>query len=384
MISLKKSAILFLGCWLLVPSLTWGQELHQEFQEIVKAEVLEIVAEYERPITGTTASTTVQEMRIILLEGEKEGEVVRLENDLILLRKGDKIFVNRLQAIDGTEFFVFKDVERRTPLIVLGIVFVGLVLWLSRWQGVRALFSLGVSIGAVIFLLIPALLKGWSPAWASLLIAGLVLAVTLFFTHGFKPRVVITFIGTFTAVGATCLIAWLSVTWMRFTGFGDDASVYLNFATDGKIDLVGLLLGGIIIGLLGVLDDVAITQASVVEELKGANASFGFKDLYERALSVGRDHVGSLVNTLALAYVGAALPMLLLYSFSSASPLTLLNQEVIAAEVVRVIVGSIGLLLAVPFTTLLAAWYFKDKEVCRCENGEHHHGHSHSHTHHRL
>lgn len=379
MSGLKKLAAIFLWVFFLLPNLVAAQEVHQEFQEVVKAEVLEIVNEYERPITGTTASTTVQEMRIVLMEGEKNGEVVRLENDLLILGEGDKIFVNRLQSIEGNEYYVFKDVERRGPLLILVVVFMALVVWLSRWQGVRALISLGISIGAVLFLLIPALLAGWSPALAALVVAGLVLAVTLFFTHGFKPRVVITFIGTFGAVAVTCLIAWVWTTWMRFTGFGDDASVYLNFATNGTIDLVGLLLGGIIVGLLGVLDDVAITQASVVEELKAANPNFSFSDLYERALRVGRDHVGSLVNTLALAYAGAALPMLLLYSFSASSPITLLNQEVIAAEVLRIMVGSIGLILAVPFTTAMAAWYFRNKEIGHLEDGgHHHHGHSHA------
>lgn len=376
--SSKKWLTLFLWSFLVLPSLVGAQEVHQEFQEVVKAEVLEVVDEYERPITGTTASTTVQEMRIILLEGKREGEVVRLDNDLLLLEPGDKIFVNRLQSIDGSEYYTFKDVERRGPLAVLVVLFISLVVWLSGWQGVRAVISLGISIGAILFLLIPALLAGWSPALASLLIAGLVLAVTLFFTHGIKPRVVITFIGTFGAVAVTCLIAWIWTTWMRFTGFGDDESVYLNFATDGTIDLVGLLLGGIIIGLLGVLDDVSITQASVVEELRAANPAFTFRDLYNRALKVGRDHVGSLVNTLALAYAGTALPMLLLYAFSASSPLILLNQEVIAAEVLRIMVGSIGLILAVPFTTAMAAWYFHDKTVVVSAGGHGHHHHHHA------
>lgn len=378
MTSFKNLGYLLVGCFLLLPVLVMAQEVHQEFQEVVKAEVLEVVKEYERPITGTTASTTVQEMRIILLQGRNEGEVVRLENDLLVLEVGDEIFVNHQRSIDGTEYYVFKDIERRGPLLVLVAVFMALVIWLSRWQGVRAIISLALSIGAILFLLIPVLLAGWPPALAALLVAGLVLAVTLFFTHGFKPRVVITFIGTFGAVAVTCLIAFIWTTWMRFTGFGDDESVYLNFATGGTIDLVGLLLGGIIVGLLGVLDDVAITQASVVEELKSANPKFGFKDLYERALRVGRDHVGSLVNTLALAYAGTALPMLLLYAFSASSPLVLLNQEVIAAEVLRIMVGSIGLILAVPFTTAMAAWYFKDKTIAETD-GHGHGGHAHHH-----
>jgi len=366
-ISLSVLAILPLG--------VSAQEVHQEFQETVKAEVLEIVEQFERDIMGTGASTTVQEMRILIEEGEREGEVVKLENDLSVLSVGDKIFVNRLLSIDGTEYYIFKDVERRGPLLFLIAIFIGLVVWLSGMQGVRAVLSLALSIGAIIFLLIPALLAGYSPALASLVIAGLILSVTLFLTHGFKPRVFITFLGTFGAVFATCIIAWIWVTWMRFTGFGDDSSVYLNFATGGTLDLTGLLLGGIIIGLLGVLDDVSITQASVVQELKAANPKFGFKDLYRRALRVGRDHVGSLVNTLAFAYVGTSLPLLLLYSYSESPISILINQEILAAEILRIIVGSIGLVLAVPFTTAMAAWYFKDKYVDPNDDM----GHSHSH-----
>lgn len=381
-----KTVITKLAVLLLLSSVgtpLFAQELHQEVQEILKAEVFEVVDEYERDIMGTGAQTTVQELRIIIKEGEREGEVVKLENDLVKLEKGDDIFVTRMGNIDGTEYFTFKDVERRAPLIILVFVFIGLVIWLSGMQGVRAVLSLALSIGAILFVLIPALKLGYPPALVSLGIAGVILAVTLFFTHGFKPRVVVTFLGTFGAVFITCIIAWVWVEWMRFTGFGDDASVYLNFATGGKIDLAGLLLGGIIIGLLGVLDDVSITQASVVQELKGANPDLGFKALYTKALRVGKDHVGSLVNTLALAYAGASLPLLLLYGYSESSMWVILNQEVIAAEVLRIVVGSIGLILAVPLTTALAAWYFKDKVVEEDDDHGHSHGHGHSHVEHK-
>jgi uncharacterized membrane protein len=369
---------LFLGIGV---SSTLAQEVHQEFQELVKGEVLEVVSESEREVTGTDTVSTVQELRVMLLEGEQEGEVVRLENDLVILEVGDEIFVNHLRAIDGTEYYTFKDIERRGPLLALIVIFVALVLWLSGFQGLRALISLAISFAAIVFLLIPALLKGYQPALASLVISGIVLSATLFFTHGFKPRVVITFLGTFGAVFATCALAWIWVTWMRFTGFSDDTSVYLNFATGGSIDLSGLLLGGIIIGLLGVLDDVSITQASVVQELKGANPKLGFKQLYTKALRVGKDHVGSLVNTLALAYAGASLPLILLYSYSTSPILVIVNQEVIAAEILRIVVGSIGLILAVPLTTALAAWYFKDKMVDPDEDCGHTHSHGHGDTH---
>lgn len=358
-----------------------AQIIHQEFRELVSARVIEVVKQYERVIMGTQASTTVQQLRILITSGERSGEVVRLDNDLMVLRVGDIIKVNRLVSIDGTEYYLFQDIERRWSLAFIILIFVVLVLVLSGWQGARALGSLALSIFAILFVLTPALLKGYSPAITSLLISGVILAATLFLTHGFKARVTLAFLGTFSAVFVTCLIAWIWVDWMRLTGFSSDASVYLNFATGGTLDLSGLLLGSIIIGLLGLLDDVSITQSSVVQELKRANPAYGFWKLYRSALRVGRDHVGSLVNTLALAYVGAALPLILLYASSAENIWLSLNQEIIAAEILRIIVGSIGLVLAVPLVTALAAWYFRDKLI-KPVSGDHDHDHDHDHGHH--
>ncbi|MCA9354572.1 MAG: YibE/F family protein [Candidatus Kaiserbacteria bacterium] len=370
-------------CILLFLWLPFGadaQEVHQDFKEQVRADVLEIVSEHEREITGTDAFATVQEVRAVLREGERAGEVVRFEHEFVPLEAGDHIFVNRTVTISGDEYITYADFERRPVLAILAGLFVILLLVLARWQGVRALLSLAASIFAIFFLLMPALLAGYDPVLASVVIAGGILALVLFGTHGFTPRSIIAFVGTFSAVVVTCLIAWLSTTTMRLSGFGSDASVYLNFATNGSLDLAGLLLGSIIIGILGVLDDVSITQASVVEQLKHANPAFQFSDLYQRAITVGRDHIGSLVNTLALAYVGVSLPLILLYVRAESSLLLSVNQEVVAAEIVRILVGSIGLMLAVPATTAVAAWYFskhkvdEEPETSPCAHG---HGHSH-------
>jgi uncharacterized membrane protein len=340
-----------------------AQEVHEEWQETVKARVLEVLEENDRDIMGTGATTTVQKLRVELLEGERKGEVVVFENDLIVLEPGDKIFVNRLEAIDGTEYYIFKDVHRLGGLIALAVLLFLVTIIFAGYLGLRALLSLSFSIGAIIFGLVPALLHGYSAITASLVISIFILAVTLFFTHGFKPHIITAFLGTITAVAVTCLLAVIFNSWLRLTGFGSDASVYLNFATGGRLDMSELLLGAIIIGLLGVLDDVAVTQASVVQELKAANNSFGFKDLYVRAVRVGKDHIGSLINTLALAYVGAALPLILLLVETSNSLTMTLNQEVLASELLRLGIGSIGLILAVPLTTAFAAWYFKDRVV---------------------
>jgi len=357
-----------------------AQELHNDFQERIAAEVLEVVSEYEREITGTEAKATVQEVRVVLREGERAGEVVRFENELVTLEPGDHIFVNHMMPLGGDEYYSYADFERRPVLIFIALSFVILLLVLSGWQGVRALLSLGVSIAAILFLLVPALLAGWDPALASVGIAGAILAVVFFGTHGFTLRSKIAFFGTFGAVIVTGLIAWVSSEMMRLTGFSSDASVYLNFATNGTLDLSGLLLGSIIIGILGVLDDVSITQASVVEQLKYANTTLRFKELYQRAIKVGRDHIGSLVNTLALAYVGVSLPLILLYAKADSPLWQTLNQEVVAAELLCIIVGSIGLILAVPATTAVAAWYYERNEVDEKPEvspcaGDHHHDH---------
>lgn len=365
-----------LGCGLSAAPVASAQGEPQEFQERVRAKVLEVFNEDERGIIGTEATTTVQTLRIELLGGQRAGEVVRLENDVTELAVGNVIFVDRIVGQDDAEHFVFKDIERRPQLLVVSLLFVALVLFFARWQGARALLSLSLSIGAILFVLVPLLLVGYSPALVALGVSGIILALTIFVTHGVNPRSVIAFAGTLTAVAVTCAVAAVSVTTMRMTGFSSDASVYLNFSTGGMLDFTGLLLGSIIIGLLGVLDDVSITQASVVQELRGANRALSARELYARAIRVGRDHVGSLVNTLALAYVGAALPLVMLLARTESSFFLTINQEIVAAEVLRIMIGSIGLILAVPLTTAAAAWYFRDKEV-ETRKPSHHCGYEH-------
>jgi uncharacterized membrane protein len=376
-----KIGILFLVLW--VTLLTHGttasaQEVHQDIKEIVTAEIVEVISESEREIEGTGTQAFVQELRARILSGSKEGELVTFENELIPLKEGDDVYLHYLKTINGDEYFIFTDFKRHTQLWVLGGLFVMLLLIFSGWHGLRALFSLALSIGAIIFGLVPLMLAGWNPILVSLGVSAVVLAVVLFITHGFNARSAIAFLGTFGAVLVTCAIAWISVSSMRLTGFGSDASVSLNFATRGTLDFGGLLLGSIIIGILGMLDDVSIIQVSVVRQLKRANKTFDGYQLYSRAIEVGKDHLGSLVNTLALAYVGVSLPLVLLFVNADAPLALTLNQEVIAAEFVRIIVGSIGLILAVPLTTILASVFYGKREVLdekEKSSHEHHHHH---------
>jgi uncharacterized membrane protein len=357
------------------PFFAFGQQVHQELQEVVEAEVVEIVSEKERAIMGTGATALVQEVRAKVQTGERSGSVIEFENDLVVLKPGDEVFLNRLLTINGDEYYVFKDVDRRGALILLAVLFFAVLVVFAGKQGLRAFGSLVVSIAAILFILVPLLLAGHHPVLTSLGVASLVLAIVLFGTHGINARSTIAFVGTVSAVAVTSAIAMVWVSFARLTGFGSDVSVYLNFNTGGTLDFAGLLLGAIIIGILGVLDDVSITQSSVVQELKAANTTLTMRELYTRASRVGKDHVGSLVNTLALAYVGVSLPLVLLMAGVDTSLGFILNQEIVAAELVRIIVSSIGLILVVPLTTLAAAWWFASHDAANVVDGGHHHAH---------
>jgi len=352
-----------------------AQVAYEEVQDILRAQVVDILSEQERPIMGTDATAVVQKIEAKLLEGQNKGRIVEFESDLLRLKQSDKIYLTHVIDIDGREIFILKDVDRGFGMVFLFLTFSVLLIIFSKWQGVRALTSLLLSIVGIVFILLPALLAGYDPMLMSILISAIILALALFGTHGFGPIPSIAYIGTIITVLVTSLIAWFFVYYLRLSGYGDDASVYLNFATRGQLDLAGLLLGSIIIGVLGMLDDIAITQVSVIAELKHANASLNMTELYKRSVRVGKDHIGSLVNTLALAYVGAALPLVLLFSTSDAPLYFTLNQEVVAAEMARILIGSIGLVLTVPITTLIAAWWFHHKGVDNHSSAHYHHHH---------
>ncbi len=356
---------------------TQAQVVHQELLETVPAVVTAILDEEERDIIGTDTIALVQLVSVEVERGERAGKRAVFETDLVELEVGDRIFVNRLMGIDGVEYYQFKDVDRRSSLGFLLALFVGLLAYIGGKQGMRALVALGMSIAALFLILVPLLLRGYPPVATSVGVAGVVLALVLFVTHGINGRSVTAFFGTFGAIVLTGILAFVFVPLAHLTGLSSDASIYLNFGTEGRLDFGGLLLGSILIGVLGVLDDVAITQASVVCELVRANAALSARELYARAIRVGRDHIGSLVNTLALAYIGVSLPLVMLLVQSDAGLTLSVNQEMVASELIRILIGSIGLILAVPLTTAVAAYWFSKHRESALSEGDAIHTHLH-------
>ncbi len=225
----------------------------------------------------------------------------------------------------------------------------------GRWKGLGALLGLGFTLAVIVFFLVPNVLQGRNPVLVSVVAAALMMIVTLYLAHGPGLKTVVALFGTLGALIITALLAWIFVVLTDLTGFSTEEANLIRIES-GILSLQGLILGGIIIGSLGVLDDVTMTQASAVQELKDANFDLGVWDLFSRGSKVGRDHVASTVNTLVLAYVGASLPLFILFNITGSSFSSIVNGEVVVMEIIRSFVGSIGLVAAVPFTTALAAW----------------------------
>ncbi len=250
--------------------------------------------------------------------------------------------------------YFFIDFQRTTPLLWLAAIFVAAVLVLGRLQGLRALLGLALSLGLLVWFVLPALLLGSDPLAVGLVGGAAIALVAIYLAHGLHLSTTVAVLGTFASLALTGILAWVFVEACRFTGLASEEAAFLSISS-GEIDLRGLLLAGIIIGSLGVLDDVTVTQVSAVSELRRANPGWSRRRLYGSALRIGRDHIASTVNTLVLAYAGASLPLLLLFT-QAERPLTeVLTGEIVAIEIVRTLVGSIGLVAAVPITTALAA-----------------------------
>lgn len=351
-----------------------AQTIHEDLQGVWRAKVLAVVSEEETVVPGTETPQTIQTLRVELLEGERKGEVIEIENDFIMLEEGQSFYMNYLITAQADEIFSVRDLDRRGALLMLVSLFALVVVVFGSWQGVRSLVSLAGSLLVIMYVLIPLLINGYNPVLVSILIGSCILAVAIFFTHGFTWNSLVAFGGTSLAIVITGALSFFAIELLHLSGFFSDETVYLNFSTQGLLDFQGLLLGGIIIGVLGVLDDIAITQVAVVAELQSATHTMGSKELYGRALRVGREHVGALVNTIVLAYAGVSLPLLLWFSQSQSSFGKIINNEIFATEIARAVVGSIGLICAVPITTALAVFVIRKVGVKKFST-EHTHAH---------
>ena len=252
------------------------------------------------------------------------------------------------------------DRQRAWPLFALAATFALAIIALSRWRGVAALASLALSVVILIVFVLPALLDGQPPLAVAVVGGSAIMIVTLYLSHGVSLRTSVSLLGTLISLSLTGLLGLLFTTAGRFTGLADDSAPYLA-ALGESIDLRGLLLAGLVIGALGVLDDVTVTQTAAVWELADADSAASRRTLFSAGLRIGREHVSAAVNTLVLAYAGASLTLLLLFAGSGQGPLDTVTTELVAQEVVRALVGGLGIVAAVPVTTLIAALVVRER-----------------------
>ncbi|MDX2972222.1 YibE/F family protein [Kribbella solani] len=256
--------------------------------------------------------------------------------------------------------YQYVDHDRSKPLLILAAIFAVAVVALSRWRGFAALIALAVTAVMLTQFILPAILKGSNPLVVAVVGGSVIMAIALFLTHGINAESSIALSGTIAALGLTVLLGWFFTKFCQLSGLASEgASAAKQFAP--HIDLTGLLVAGMVIGALGVLDDVTVTQAAAVWELSAANPAAKRRELLGAGLRIGRTHVASVVNTLVLAYAGASLPILLVFAIQDLPAQTVLSTELVAVEVVRGLVGSLGIIAAVPLTTALAAMAVADR-----------------------
>ncbi|MFB7630718.1 YibE/F family protein [Streptomyces sp. NPDC056149] len=250
--------------------------------------------------------------------------------------------------------YAVTDVDRTVPMWVLAALFALAVVAIGRLRGVLALVALAASFGLLTVFILPAILQGSDPLLVAMVGGSAIMLIALYMCHGLTARTSVAVLGTLASLLLIGLLGSVFINWALLTGNTDDTTGLVH-GLYPNIEIRGLLLAGVIIGSLGVLDDVTVTQTAAVWELKDADPSAGWRKLYGAAMRIGRDHIASVVNTLVMAYAGAALPLLLLFSIAQSSVGTVAGSEVVAEEIVRTLVGSIGLVASVPVTTLLAA-----------------------------
>lgn len=284
--------------------------------------------------------------------------------DTVTLKPGDRVFLQQFENENGESFYNITGIVRDRVIFFLVFLF-ALTVWLvNRKHGIRSLVNLIVTLGIVFIGIIPLILKGLSPVLITIIGATLAMTWSIYFSHGFNKKshsAVVSIAASLTLVG---ILSWLFINLTGLSGFAEEEAGILVGLGYGNINMHGLLLAAIIIGAMGVLDDLAISQVSVVQEIQQASPAISKKALFQSAFRVGQDHTSAIVNTLVLAYAGAAFPLLILFTLGEAPFDTfnnIINNEIVATELVRTLVGSIGILLSMPISTFIAISAFTKK-----------------------
>lgn len=320
---------------------------------------------YEAQVTNISLQNKQQVVQVDITSGDKKGQQVLIpqfdqqQTTRQNIQKGDKILISFMNGPNGQSNAFIVDHIRRDKLLLLFFIFLIVVFAIGRWKGFFSFLGMVFSFLIIAQFIVPNIIQGNDPLLISLLGSLFIIPVTFYISHGVNTKTTIAVVGTFISLALTGILAYIFVTVTRLTGYAAEEAIFLQAASGGSLDIRNLLLAGIVIGAMGVLDDITVSQTSIVDKLAKANLKYTRKDLFFHGMDVGRDHIASLVNTLILVYTGAALPLFLLFSQSNVSYNQIINQEIVATEIVRTLVSSIGIIAAVPITTFIACFYLK-------------------------
>jgi len=358
-------------------------------QDFFKARIVNITNESQE-VSENGIKTYIQTYDLKPENGPWQNKAITVSDSefntigLDAFKVGDVLLIAHTVDQQGQDQFAVIDYVRETSLYILAFLFVGLVILMGKMKGVKALVSLAISVTVIIWFILPQIVNGADPVLISVLGAIIITVISLYVTYGFKY---------FTHIGAasigislifTVIVTEIFANWTKLTGNVDEQASNLLQMFGSNFNIKGILLAAFIIGAIGVLNDVVINQISLIEELYRANQNMTWKELFNRGLKVGVDHISAIVNTLFLAYVGAALPLLLLFAGDKISKYdysTIINLEIITTEIVRTLTGSLGLILAVPISTFIAAvfipkYFKKNQDVLKVKTTPHGHAHN--------
>lgn len=371
---MKKNLLKFLVTFIvsiLFGSIFIGNVQAEDNNQILVGKVTKIVSFGKE--TFMDELIKYQELEVKFLEGDKKDQFIVVKHSAAGMgivdlsyedyKIGDKLKIVINKDLDDSLIYSIDGQVKKDSLFLLLVLFIIVTIAVGRVWGFLSLLGLIISFLIIFKLIIPLIISGMNPVLAAVIGSTIIIPTTFYVSHGFNKKTHIGVISTFIALVFTGFLAVYFVEKTHLTGFASEEAGYLQVERQGSIDIRGLLLAGIIIGTLGILDDVTIGQASVVRQLKKANKDMNFFDLFKNGMVIGQDHISSMVNTLVLVYSGSALPLLLLFFGSEKSFIDIIEFELIAEEIVRMLVGSIGLVLSAPLSTVLAAYVFSRKNI---------------------
>ncbi len=337
-----------------------------ETQETFRAEVIEIVREDRKD-----TQNCYQDIKLIGKTGSfKDKEIIykgvtEKISSKYFYKVGDVVFMSATK-IEGKDVFIINDKSRLSKIYLLFLLFAVTIIAIGRKHGLKSLISLVLTVLVIVCFVVPRILNGAEPVRTVVLFSLFIVVLSMVIVYGWNKKSKIAISGMIVGVVITAMISKLFTDAAFLTGNTAEEIMYLKDYIQTEVDFRGLLLASFILGSLGVLDDIAITQVSTVKEISETDASLDVNSLYKRSMRVGTDHIASMINTLFLAYAGASFILLLLFGIKQAPFETVsdvINNELVATEIVRTLAGSIGLILTVPITTYIASLSYGSKEV---------------------